>query len=255
MYCKKCGHKNDDNSKFCRSCGTPLNTDAQPNFQAQVNQSAQTPQQPTYSQPPVPDNAEQPVYSQPPVYSYNPSGAVNSVPNTHTDKKLRKMLFSSFALCILGIILPFLTWVEIPSLKSSFVQSAFEFFGGQGSISSFSIFSYGSFVSKYGRNEDIILSNIFLSIVVIAMLFYVTYIILGLLKRRCCTAFSLTGSIIMLLMSVLYTFVFVVGSSSSYIKINLTVVPWLAILFAIANIIVTIVVMVTKRKHDSRYFK
>lgn len=255
MYCKKCGHKNDDNSKFCRSCGTPLNTDAQPNFQAQVNQSAQTPQQPTYSQPPVPDNAEQPVYSQPPVYSYNPSGAVNSVPNTHTDKKLRKMLFSSFALCILGIILPFLTWVEIPSLKSSFVQSAFEFFGGEGSLSSFSIFSYGSFVSKYGSKDDIILSNIFMAIVVIAMLFYVAYIIFGLMKKRCCTAFSMTGSIIMLIMSLLYTLVFSVGISSSYIKVNLTVIPFIAIIFTIVNIVVTCVIMASKKKPDSRYFK
>ena len=248
MYCKKCGHKNDDNSKFCRSCGTPLELPVQSaNSQpVQATQQQASSQQPTYSQP---------NYSQPPVYNNNQYGAVNGVSKSPTDKKLMATLFSSFALCILGIIMPFLTWIDIPSLKSSFIQGAFEFFGGQGSISSFSIFSYGSFVSKYGRNEDIILSNIFLSIVVIAMLFYVTYIILGLLKRRCCTAFSLTGSIIMLIMSVLYTFVFVVGSSSSYIKINLTVVPWLAILFAIANIIVTIVVMVTKRKHDSRYFK
>ena len=151
--------------------------------------------------------------------------------------------------------MPFLTWINIPSLKSRFIQGAFELFGGQGNLSSFSIFSYSSFVSKYGRNEDIILSNIFLTIIVIAMLFYITYIILGLFKKRCCTAFSMTGSVIMLLMSALYTFAFIVGSSSSHIKVNLTIVPWFAILFAIANIIVTIIVMVTKRKPDSRYFK
>lgn len=248
MYCKKCGLKNDENSKFCQACGTPLESPVQ----IANSQPVQAPQQQAYSQQPT---YSQPNYSQPTVYNNNQYGAVGDVSKSPTDKKLMATLFSSFALCILGIIMPFLTWIDIPSLKSSFIQGTFELFGGQGSISSFSIFSYGSFVSKYGRNEDIILSNIFLSIVVIAMLFYVTYIILGLLKRRCCTAFSLTGSIIMLLMSVLYTFVFVVGSSSSYIKINLTVVPWLAILFAIANIIVTIVVMVTKRKPDSRYFK
>lgn len=238
MYCKKCGLKNNENSKFCQACGSPLESPVQP---------AHTPQQQTYPQ--------QQNYSQPPVYNNNHYVAVNGFSKTPTDKKLIATLFSSFALCILGIIMPFLTWIDIPSLKSSFIQGAFELFGGQGNLSSFSIFSYSSFVSKYGRNEDIILSNIFLTIIVIAMLFYITYIILGLFKKRCCTAFSMTGSVIMLLMSALYTFAFIVGSSSSYIEVNLTIVPWFAILFAIANIIVTIIVMVTKRKPDSRYFK
>ena len=238
MYCKKCGLKNNENSKFCQACGSPLESPVQP---------AHTPQQQTYPQ--------QQNYSQPPVYNNNHYVAVNGFSKTPTDKKLIATLFSSFALCILGIIMPFLTWINIPSLKSRFIQGAFELFGGQGNLSSFSIFSYSSLVSKYGRNEDIILSNIFLTIIVIAMLFYITYIILGLFKKRCCTAFSMTGSVIMLLMSALYTLVFIVGSSSSYIEVNLTIVPWFAILFAIANIIVTIIVMVTKRKPDSRYFK
>ena len=138
MYCKKCGLKNNENSKFCQACGSPLESPVQP---------AHTPQQQTYPQ--------QQNYSQPPVYNNNHYVAVNGFSKTPTDKKLIATLFSSFALCILGIIMPFLTWIDIPSLKSSFIQGAFELFGGQGNLSSFSIFSYSSFVSKYGRNEDI----------------------------------------------------------------------------------------------------
>ncbi len=57
MFCPKCGNKNDDGTRFCSSCGAPLEQQApqQPNYQ-QPNY-----QQPNYQQP----NYQQPPYGQP----------------------------------------------------------------------------------------------------------------------------------------------------------------------------------------------
>ena len=87
MYCKKCGLKNNENSKFCQACGSPLESPVQP---------AHTPQQQTYPQ--------QQNYSQPPVYNNNHYVAVNGFSKTPTDKKLIATLFSSFALWIKPLI-------------------------------------------------------------------------------------------------------------------------------------------------------
>jgi uncharacterized membrane protein YvbJ len=43
-FCKNCGQQMDDNATFCASCGTPVDTAAQQNFQQNYQQAPVQPQ-------------------------------------------------------------------------------------------------------------------------------------------------------------------------------------------------------------------
>jgi len=79
MYCSKCGSQNQDSSKFCSNCSSPLTSFVPPVI------PVQQPTQPLvqqYAQPPVQQFAQQPIqqYAQPPVQQPGPAKKSMAVP-------------------------------------------------------------------------------------------------------------------------------------------------------------------------------
>ena len=92
-FCTNCGAQNDEGSKFCNSCGAPLQ------FGQPVQPQAQ-PAQPEYQQPVY----QQPVYQQPQVQPVQPLYVQPMASNEPSVKK-NGFCTAGFVLSLLGIFL------------------------------------------------------------------------------------------------------------------------------------------------------
>lgn len=161
MYCEKCGKLNNDSAQYCVSCGNPLN----------FGES---------TQPNGANNAE-PVSNGGSVYQFNQNANTTSnAPNIkmYFDKK-KVIGIVTVVLACLCLILPFCTWADVP-----LADNLYSYFGGNGSISSYSLFSYVfTSVGSTGGGFSIFLL-ITLILVIAGMALNLAYIIKFLTKRR-----------------------------------------------------------------------
>lgn len=119
MFCPECGCRNDDNSKFCVSCGTPLAMFFQPqtpaytpNEQPMYAPAAQ-PETPTYNPAPMRYTPEAPAYNPAPeVYSPNPAAKPKKSGNGIAAAISSIMTFFMF----------FLPWLSIWAWSLSYID-------------------------------------------------------------------------------------------------------------------------------------
>ena len=101
MYCSKCGSQNQDGSKYCSNCSSPLNSFVPPVIP--VQQTAQPPVQ-QFAPQPVQQFAQQPTqqYSQPPLQQPGPAKKSMAVP----------ILLGVIALIVLLVVI-FFVWAAL----------------------------------------------------------------------------------------------------------------------------------------------
>lgn len=198
MFCKKCGKENSESTKFCSSCGAPMNEE-------------------------------------------------------HDDFSLKKMsdkdkskiaIVISIILSVVSVILPFCTWANVP-----IADNLYSLFGGKESISSYSLFSYTSAANTYSNSFSVIL-YIVLFFVIIAIAMDLLFIVKFFMKKTNYLKFSKIGSITMLICSIVFMCVIGLSSAVTFNTINMTSLPWIAILVNIANIIVVIIINKLKNQKN-----
>lgn len=117
MFCPKCGTQNDDQARFCKSCGASL----------QPNVAAVPPGQPAAQPPPSSQTAAPPPYSQ-------PAAAVAAFPYAGFWKRFAAYLIDYIIITavsailvtvtfgVAGVVLIFLGWLYYAFMESSKLQ-------------------------------------------------------------------------------------------------------------------------------------
>lgn len=164
----------------------------------------------------------------------NPSSAKTASVTEKTVTNTKTLRFISGAVAMACAILPFLHWVEVPILNS--ITS---FLGGSGKESSYSLFGY--ILSDFAASSnDMTMALIILAFGIIALISSVINVIYAI---KCFTGnktslkLGKAGSVILLIMSIL--FLIVIGLIAAIFKIiSLTFAVYVAIALPIANIII-----------------
>lgn len=140
--------------------------------------------------------------------------------------------YASIILAALGVILPFLHWLEVPVAKG-----LYSMFGMGEETPGFSLFSYIFAGSQYQNGVVFLVMMLLALITLIGIIFNVIYIVKSLRNKPKCYKYGTIGAIILTVMSVL--FIIVVGLMSLVLQIiKLTAVPYVMLAVVIANIVV-----------------
>lgn len=142
------------------------------------------------------------------------------------------MRYISIALAVLCSIMPFLKWIDIPVAKG-----LYSMFGMEKEMPSFSLFGYIFAGNRYQTDGIYWITMILAVIAFVGIIFNVIYIIKSLKNNPKCCKYGTIASIILTSMSGL--FIIIVGLSALILKvITLTIVPYLTLAVAVANIII-----------------
>ena len=236
MYCSKCGAQLPDDATFCFNCGQSQSAATQQAYQPQIRQNQ---------------------YQQPSNALEQPNGRVKTVAD-----KVIMIILMVFTLG--GALLPFAPWAVIPlnSDITSFLGSA----DYAGPVNVFGVIGFLDRLLKtlgdtlISANMDptgiemlwlvVIFMRVIAVMMVISMVLSFVMIILGLCfqyKPSC--VFSMISAVTMFISSISYTIFLVIFSmtnlyTESDMFATMTLIPVLAILVSLVNVVLTIVAMV-----------
>lgn len=144
----------------------------------------------------------------------------------------KPMLYASIVMAILGVILPFFKWLEVP-----IANGLYSMFGMGQEAPTFSLFGYIFAGSQY-QNGLVYAITIALAIVaIIGIIFNIIYIIKALKNKPKNYKYGTIGAIILTVVSIL--FIVIVGLMCLILKIfKLTVTPYITLVVSIVNIII-----------------
>lgn len=144
----------------------------------------------------------------------------------------KSKVYISAALAILGIILPFLRWIEIPV-----ANGLYSLFGMSQEVPKFSLFGYILAGNQYQTGSVYTITLIIAIIAFVGIIFNAIYVIKTLKNANGCYKYGTLGAVIMTVMSIL--FILIVGLTALILKlIKLTAMPYLTLIVSIANIVV-----------------
>lgn len=140
------------------------------------------------------------------------------------------LLFATIAIALINAIIPFLHWVEIPALNTFS-----SWLGGSSTAASYTLFGY-IFAGESDSTIATIVIFVLALIALVSVVFNVLYCVKAFQGKNGAEKYGKTGSILLLIMSVL--FFTVVGLISLIIKvIKLTSAVYISIVFSIVNIV------------------
>ena len=148
------------------------------------------------------------------------------------DKNNVILSYISVALAILGIILPFIKWLEVPV-----AQGLYSMFGMAQETPTFSLFGYIFAGSQYQSGIVYAITMILALVALIGIIFNVIYVVKTFKKKEKIYKYGSVGSGILTIVSAV--FIVIVGLSAMILKvIKLTATPYITLAVSIANLIV-----------------
>lgn len=142
------------------------------------------------------------------------------------------MKYVSVGLAVLGVILPFLKWLEVPV-----AQGLYSMFGMGDQTPTFSLFGYLFAGSQYQTDTVYTVMIVIALIALIGIIFNVVYSVKALKNKPKCYKYGTIGAIILTIMSIL--FIVIVGLMSAILKvIKLSAMPYVTLAVSVANIVV-----------------
>ncbi|MEE0859407.1 MAG: zinc ribbon domain-containing protein [Acutalibacteraceae bacterium] len=224
MYCNNCGSQNPDNSKFCANCGAKFE-----------------PQNVAPNSMPISNNIQNNI----------PNSIPNNTPNSNYVKRPTLagiLLIISAVTAVFSAIMPFCTWADVPV-----ADNIYSFFGGEGSISSYSLFTY-TFASGTYTDKISGILLIVLLFAIFAMVMYGVYVTKVILKKKKCLKFLIIGSSSMLFVSLVFVLFIGLTSAVTFNLVNMTATPLISLLLAVANIVFAILINIERKKGKGDMF-
>ncbi len=245
MYCKNCERQNPENAKFCANCGASF---AQQNIESNAmpisNNMHNT----------IPNNVPNGSMNNTPNINTNntPSNIPNNRPNSNYLKRptlAGLLLIASAITAVLSAVMPFFTWADVPV-----ADNIYSFFGGEGSISSYSLFTYASTIGSDANFLSAIM-GVALLFALFAMVMYGVFVTKVILQKKKCLKFLILGASSMLLVSLIFVLFIGLNSALTFNLVNMTSTPLIAILLAIVNIVFAILIHIERQKGRGDMFK
>ncbi len=144
----------------------------------------------------------------------------------------KPMLYTSVVLAVLGVILPFLNWLEVPVAKS-----LHSLFGMEDQTPAFSLFGYIFAGNQYQDGVAFVITTAIALIAFVSVIFNIVYIITALTNKPKNHKYGTAGSIILMIVSIL--FIVFVGLMCLIFKIfKLTSMPYITLAVSIVNVII-----------------
>lgn len=161
-------------------------------------------------------------------------GAVTGVTSDVEEKKAidseKGLLYTTIIMALIGAILPFLKWVEVPALNT-----LSSWFGGSSDAASYTLFGY-IFAGVSDSTIATVVILVLALVSLVSVIFNAMYCIKAFQGKHGSEKYGKMGSVLLLIMSVLFWII--VGIISHIIKvIELTSTVYVAIILSIANII------------------
>jgi len=148
------------------------------------------------------------------------------------NKKNVFMSYISVALAILGIILPFVKWIEVPV-----AQGLYSMFGMAQETPTFSLFGYIFAGSQYQSGIVYTITMILALVALVGIVFNVVYAVKTLKKKGKSYKYGSIGATILTIVS--SAFIIIVGLSALILKvIKLTAMPYITLAVSIANMMI-----------------
>lgn len=140
--------------------------------------------------------------------------------------------YISIALAILGVVLPFLNWLEVP-----IANGLYSLFGMSEQVPKFSLFGYIFSSSQYQSDSVFVVMLIIALIALIGIIFNALYAAKALKNNAKSLKYGTAGAVILTVMSAM--FIVIVGLMAAILKvIKLTATPYITLAVSVANIIV-----------------
>lgn len=158
------------------------------------------------------------------------TGATSTVEQKNKIDSGKGLLYATIIMALISAILPFLKWVEVPALNT-----LSSWFGGSSDAASYTLFGY----ILAGDSDSTVATIVILILALVSLvsvIFNALYCIKAFQGKVGSEKYGTIGSILLLVMSVLFWVI--VGTISLVIKvIKLTSTVYVAIIFSIANIV------------------
>lgn len=147
-------------------------------------------------------------------------------------RKRQPIQYVSIALAVLGVILPFLKWLEVPVAKG-----LYSMLGMGNETPTFSLFGYIFAGSQYQSDKIYFVMLGIAAVALVGIIFNLIYIIKAPKNKPGHYKYGTVGSVILMIMSIL--FIVIVGMSAAILQImKLTAMPYIMLAASIANIII-----------------
>ena len=142
------------------------------------------------------------------------------------------MRYVSIILSALSVVLPFLSWLEVPVAKG-----LYSLFGMEQETPTFSLFGYIFAGNQYQNEKTFLVIAAIALVAFIGIIINVVYVIKSLKNTPKSFKYGTIGAVILTIVS--FLFILIVGLTAAIFKImKLTVMPYLTLAVSIANIVV-----------------